>query len=240
MGRSVPAAVLAVVGIAAFVPPLSSAYAASSLQTLVATAEHNTNTVKTLIHHDQTTFSAPAGTVKFTAQGTEDEVRNREQDSESVHVVRRATGGKVTKLNYTIDLIFMNGSTYYRTSQAPTQWKTQKGMTFLDPYTGGWKRGRTTVTIPNNLVTPLAFKDAGSSGGQTHAQASFTTKATANAQAGAGTVDLWITTGAKPYVVQEVFTEHATKGTSGSLRILMKLGPFNTNVNIQPPGQASA
>jgi hypothetical protein len=236
IGRSLPATVLAVAGMAVFVPPMPAAHAASSFQTLIATAEHNTNTVRTLVHHDQTTITAPAGSVKFTAQGTEDEVRNREQDSESVHVVRRATNGKITKVNYTVDLIFMNGSTYYRTSAAPTQWKTQKGMTFPDPYTGGWKRGRTTVSFPTSLV----FKDAGTSGGQTHVHASFTTKATATTAATAGTVDLWITTGSKPYVVQENFDYHTTTGASGSQRTQVKFGPFNSGVNIQPPAQASA
>ena len=230
ISRSVPAAVLAVAGIAAFVPPLPTAHAASSMQTLIATAERNTNTVRTLVHHDQMTITGPAGSVIVSAHGTEDETRNREQDYESVHVTRRTAVGKVSTLNYWVDLIFLNGSTYYRTSSAPTLWKTQKGMTFPDPYTGGWKRGRTTVTLPTSLV----FKDAGTSGGQTHVHASLSTKTTA------GTVDLWITTGSKPYVVRQDRAYHATKGTSGSVHTQVKFGPFNSDVNIQPPAQASA
>lgn len=220
---------LAVAGMAASTAPASTAHAASALQTLVANAERNTNTVRTLIHHDRFTITAPAGSVNVTAHGTEDEVRNREQDYESVHVVRRTANGKISKLNYSVDLIFLNGSTYYRTSAAPTQWKTQKGMKFPDPYTGGWQRGRTTVTVPSTL----AFTSAGISGGETHVHATFSNKTVT------GTVDLWITTGSKPYVVRQDLTRHFTK-QSISDRTQVTFGPFNSNVNIQPPAQASA
>ncbi len=229
IGRYVPAAMLAVAGMAVGITPPSSAHAASALQTLVANAERNTNTVRTLIHHDRFTITAPAGSVNVTAHGTEDEVRNREQDYESVHVIQRAANGKVSKLNYSIDLIFLNGSTYYRTSAAPTQWKTQKGMKFSDPYTGGWQRGRTTVTVPSTLK----FTSAGTSGGETHVHATFSNKTVTE------TVDLWITTGSKPYVVRQDLTRNYTKPV-GSERTQVTFGPFNSSVNIQPPAQASA
>jgi hypothetical protein len=222
--RSIPVVVLAVAGMAAFVPP---AHAATSIQSLVAQAEHNTNTVRTLVHHDQWTITAPNGSLKVSAHGAEDEVKNREQDYESVHVTSRAASGKVSKLNYAVDLIFMNGLTYYRISSAPTQWKTQKGMKFADPYTHGWQRGRTTVKVPARFV----FKQVGAGGGQTHVRASSTTKTVTES------VDLWITTGAKPYVVREDIAYHDKNGTEVSQ---IKFGPFNSNLNIQPPAQASA
>lgn len=227
LGRLLPAVILVAGGASLLVP---TAHAASSLQTLIATAERNTNTVRTLVHHDHMTITATNGSVKVSAHGTEDEVNNREQDFESVHVTRRGTNGKVTTLNYTVDLIFLNGSTYYRTSNAPTQWKTQKGMTFPDPYTGGWKRGRTTVGFPASVV----FKDAGVSGGQQHVHAAFTKNSIA------GTVDLWITTGSKPYVVRQDEYYHTVSGKAGSFQSRVDFGPFNSSVNIQPPGQATA
>jgi hypothetical protein len=230
IGRCVPAFMLAVAGTAVGIIPIPTVQAASSLQTLVATAERNTNTVRTLVHHDKFSSTGPGGSVTVSAHGTEDEVRNREQDYESVHVIRRASNGKVSKLNYSVDLIFLNGSTYYRTSAAPTLWKTQKGMKFPDPYTGGWQRGRTTVTIP----TTLAFKSLGTSNGQTHVHASVSIKNTAE------TVDLWITTGSKPYVVRQDLARHLTKGGTGSDSTQVTFGPFNSPVNIQPPAQASA
>lgn len=229
IGRCMPAALVVVAGMAVSLMPAPTVHAASALQTLVAKAENNTNTVRTLIHHDLYTITAPNGSVNVTAHGTEDEVRNREQDFESVHVTQRAANGKVNKLSYSVDLIFLNGSTYYRTSAAPTQWKTQKGMKFPDPYTGGWQRGRTTVTIPSTL----AFTSAGSSGGETHVHATYSNKTVT------GTVDLWITTGSKPYVVRQDLTRHFTKPVE-SERSQVTFGPFNSNVNIQPPGQASA
>src|SRR5438309_562666 len=108
IGRSVPAVTLVLAGMAGLVRPASSVHAASAIQALVAKAERDTNTVRTLVHHDKMTITATNGSVKVTAHGTEDEVRNREQDFESVQVARRASG-KVSTLAYTIDLIFMNG-----------------------------------------------------------------------------------------------------------------------------------
>ena len=224
------ATVVAGIALAALLPPAHSTVASSSVQALIAAAEHNTNTVKTLVHHDVMMRTGATWSVQVTAHGTEDEARNREQDYESV-IVKQTKAGKTTTLNYTVDLIFLNGSTYYRTSSAPTQWKTQKGMTFPDPYTGGWKRGRTTVALPAGLV----FTAVGTSGGETHVHASNATKTVA------GSFDLWITTGATPYVAREDMAYRSLKkGSPGSFRVRISYGPFNSAVNIQPPPQASA
>ncbi len=228
--RTISAVLLVVAATSAIVQSEASAQTTSSVETLIATAEHNTNTVRTLVYHDQLTITGPGGSLKVSARGTEDEIRNREQDYESVLVTKRGAGGKVNTLKYTVDLIFLNGSTYYRTSAAPTTWKTHKGMKFPDPYTGGWQRGRTTVKLPSSLV----FTVVGTSGGQTHVHASFTTRTTA------GTADLWLTTGATPYVVRQNLAYHATKATSASETSRITYGPFNRAVNIQPPAQASA
>ena len=224
------AAVLAGIAVTAFIPPAHSTEASSSVQALIATAEHDTNTVKTLVHHDVVTRMGATWSVQVTAHGTEDEARNREQDYESV-IVKQTKAGKTTTMSYTVDLIFLNGSTYYRTSSAPTQWKTQKGMTFPDPYTGGWKRGRTTVALPAGLV----FTVVGTSGGETHVHATNATKTVA------GSFDLWITAGATPYVAREdMMYRSLKKGSPGTFHVRISYGPFNSAVNITPPAQASA
>ena len=56
IGRCVPAAMLVVAGTAVVSSPAPTVHAASALQTLVATAERNTNTVRTLTHHDLFTY----------------------------------------------------------------------------------------------------------------------------------------------------------------------------------------
>ncbi|HEX6506536.1 MAG TPA: hypothetical protein VF221_02795 [Chloroflexota bacterium] len=211
-----------------FASPWTPAAAADSVQTLVAQAEHNTNTVKTLVHHDVTTVTASGGSLKINAHGAEDEARNREQDFEDV-TVTRTSGGKTQKVHYTVDIIFMNGSTYYRTSAAPSQWQTHKGMSFPDPYTGGWKRGRTTVTYPTSWKYTLV----GTSGGTRHVRAPFSTKTTA------GTVDLWISAGTKPYVIRSEEKYHSTTKQKGSADSLITFGPFDGPVTIQPPAQGS-
>src|SRR5579859_6127870 len=110
IGRCISAAMLVVAGIAVCMASAPSVHAASALQTLVARAEQHTNTVRTLIHHDRVTITAATTSVNVPAHGTEDEVRNREQDYESVQVTQRAPNGKINKLSYSIDLIFLNGS----------------------------------------------------------------------------------------------------------------------------------
>jgi hypothetical protein len=190
----------------------------------------DTDSVRTLVHHDTMAITAKNGSVHVVAHGTEDEVHNREQDYESVSVTQIATGGKTAKLHYTVDLIFMNGLTYYRTSAAPTQWKKLKGMKFADPYTGGWQRGRTTVDVPAGAD----WKVVGTSGGQSHVQTAFKTATTA------GIEDLWVTTGSKPYVAREDTSYHTTKGTAVTIKRSVRFGPFNSAVTIGPPAQASA
>lgn len=224
LGRSLIAALLvaAPLALTGWTPRVD---AASSVQALVAEAEHNTNTVSTLMHRDENTITTRDLSVTVSARGSEDEVHNREHDYESVTVKGRGPTGKVQSLHYTVDIIFMNGVTYYRTSLLHNQWKTHKGMTFPDPYTGGWKRGRTTVSFPKTTT----FREVGTSGGETHLQASFSQAATA------GTVDLWISGGTKPYVVREEESYHATKGTSGSAHVQVMFGPFNTPLVIQSP-----
>ena len=209
---------------------LHSAQAASGVGALVASAEHNTNTVRTLVHRDQDTITMPSQNVTITANGSEDEVHNREQDYESVTVVGRTGSTKGKKLHYTIDIIFLNGMTYYRVSTLGKAWKSQKGMTFPDPYTGGWKRGRTTVSFPKTVT----FHEVGTSGGETHV------RATLPGTTVAGTADLWISGGAQPYVVREDENYHTVKGARASEQTHVLFGPFNTPIVITAPSSQSS
>lgn len=206
-----------------------TADAAPDVSALIATAEHNTNTVNTLVHRDTISIITPSITVKVSARGAEDEVHNREQDYESVSVKASGTGGTVKTLNYTVDIIFMKGLTYYRTSLSNNQWKTRKGMSFPDPYTGGWRRGRTTIKFPKSYK----FQFESKSGGETRVQAATSDATTA------GTVDLWISGGSKPYVVRMDQNYHAIKRASTTEHVRMLLGPFNSRLVIVPPSQGT-
>lgn len=204
------------------------AQAAANVQALVAQAEHNTNTVHTLTHTDVSTITTANLTVTVHARGAEDEVRNREQDSETVTVKGKTATGAAKSLKYTVDIIFMNGTTYYKTTiggKSDKQWQTHKGMTFPDPYTGGWKRGRTTVTFPKNV----SFALAGSSGGQTHVHASATSGSTA------GTVDLWLSGGSKPYVVREDENLYSKKDRKLTQHFVTTFSQYNAPLVIQQP-----
>lgn len=198
---------------------------AATVQSLLATAEHNTNTVRTIVHRDSTEIKTPNLTVSSTVRGIEDEVHNRERDFESVTVIGKTSKGVKKTLRYTADVVFMNGFTYYRTTLAKNVWMKQKGMTFRDPYTGGFARGRTTVSFLKSVV----FKEVGVSGGETHV------RATARDSKSAGTVDLWIRNGTTPYVVRQVIHSHSTRGTAQTETSSTEYGPFNAQQIIQAP-----
>jgi hypothetical protein len=224
-------AALSVLALPALLAKPPAARAASSLASLVAAAEHNTNTVSTLVHADAETITAPNLTVKENAHGSEDEVRNREQDFEDVTVQARATGGKLTTQHYTVDIIFLNNMTYYRTSLQQNKWKSYSGMTFQDPFTGGWKRGRTTIAFKN--YTGMSWQLVDTNGGQTHVKSSFVDAK----DHAAGTIELWISSGSKPYVVEQIQASHTTKGTKVSQKMTTHLGPFNTKLIILAPSK---
>jgi hypothetical protein len=198
---------------------------AATVQNLLATAERNTNTVRTIVHRDSTVIKTPNLTVTSSVRGVEDEVHNRERDFESVTVTGKTSKGVEKTLHYTADVVFMNGFTYYRTTLAKNIWMKQKGMNFRDPYTGGFARGRTTVSFLKSVV----FKEVGVGGGETHVRAS------AKDSKSAGTVDLWIRNGMTPYVVRLVIHSHSTKGTVQTETSSTEYGPFNAQQIIQAP-----
>jgi hypothetical protein len=199
---------------------------AANTASLLAQAVKDTNTVTSLVHHDSTRIVNPSITLSFTATGMEDETLNREQDHEDVHVRAVNKQKKVQTLHYTADIIFMSGKTYYRVSTlAKDAWQTASGMKFNDPYTGGWKRGRTRVAIPKGTK----FSPVGTSGGETHLRGPFSTADLT------GTMDLWISTGAKPYVVKEQIAETSKKTKTATETFTSRLGSFNTTILIQPP-----
>jgi hypothetical protein len=211
--------------------PQSEALATTNVAVLLAVAEHDTNTVKTLIHRDKRSITAPNVIVSLTATGQEDETHNREQDHQSVNVRVKPPTGKPQKIHYVEDVIFVDGKTYYRVVPGSPTWKSRKGTTFHDPYTGGWNRGRTTVTFSKSVK----FQEVGIESGKTHLRAQESTKTFS------GSVDLWISGGSKPYVVRELDVGTSKSGSQTlALRTDMNLGPFNKTLVILPPTSSGA
>lgn len=222
------AAAVMIAGVPVVSGSVRPAHAAGDVTALVTTAIHNTDTVNTLIHQDSRTLKARGGTLVFHGRGTEDEIHNREQDYESVSVKSKTAAGKVQSLHYTADIIFLNGMTYARISLNQNKWVSRKGSKFADPYTGGWQRGRTTVAFPKSTSK---FQQVSVSGGQTQVHATFAGTGVA------GTVDLWISGGATPYVVRQLMTEHSAKGPAASEQLDIRYGPFNVPVVIVAPAK---
>ena len=99
------AAILGVALPAVLAGPSRHVSAASSLQALVSQAEHNTNTVRTLVHQDTDVVHSGNITLKMTARGAEDEVRNREQDYESVRLECHNAARSMLHLAIALDYI---------------------------------------------------------------------------------------------------------------------------------------
>jgi hypothetical protein len=185
---------------------------------------HDTNTARTLVHQDQSVLTTPVATVRATGQSSEDEVRSRKRDHEVVSVSARGADQKLHTVRYSVDLIFVPGFTYSRTSLDP-RWTRQSGGAFADPYTGGWEHGRTTVSLPRGAT----FRSASALRGQTRAHFTFTNRTAT------GTVDLWISGGKQPYIVREEETLNSSSGPAGSERLQITYGQFNRPVSIVPP-----
>lgn len=203
---------------------------ATAAQTLVQKAERNTNSVKSLVHRDIWNTKTAALTISVVARGAEDEVRNREQDAESVTVVGKDAQGNRRTLRYAVKIVFMNGKTYYKITPPGGAWKVRSGMTFSDPYAGTWRRGRTMVSYPSTLP----FTVVGTAGGKTHVRAPLKGKNYV------GSVDLWISTGATPYIVRKVESLRSTKGRAISQRTSIDFGPYNSTLVIEPPTQGGS
>ncbi|HLJ68042.1 MAG TPA: hypothetical protein VKX16_11845 [Chloroflexota bacterium] len=198
---------------------------AAGAASLLARAEKNTNSVSTLIHTDFNVITTPTLIVQVHARGAEDEARNRERDVESVVVTARSGGKTKHTLRYSAEIIFMNGTVYYRTSYHAQKWISARGTRFVDPYTGGWQRARTMVTFP----ATAHFQPVGTSGGTSEFRASSFA-----AQGGTETASLWVSGGATPYVVREVVDYRASRG-GGEEHQDTRLGPFNTRILILAP-----
>lgn len=198
---------------------------------LLSKAFHNTNTVKTLIYTQTTTQTSSSIKATIVFRGEEDEVANREADHETVTAQIRQTNGKTQKVHYTLDIVFMQGQTYYRSSLQHNQWHMKKGMTFQDGFLGTvWKRGRTMVSFK-----PMpTFSLVGHSGGQTQVRAHVSDTH------GTGTVDLFISGGSQPYVViQDTAGKETIGGQTIQSKSETKYGPFNQTLNIQAPANGA-
>jgi hypothetical protein len=205
---------------------------ASSAQTLLNRAVRDTNTVRTLLYTTKTVETSKNLSLTVNMQGAEDEVANRERDREAVTATARNPQGVKRTVHYTLDIIFMNGKTYYRDSlQQKNAWQTRSGMSFSDNLTGiKWQRGRTTV---GDWISPLKLV-----GSVTNSGAEFSGRT--SKASGDMPLQVWISGGAKPYVTREVMT--ITKTVQGQ-RIhyteRQNFGPFNQPISIAEPATGS-
>lgn len=207
----------------------TGAGAHESTQQLLRQAVHDTNTVRTLTHRDRFVSVNGSQTVTAAITGEEDEVLNREQDYEAVTVRDRDPKGLVKHLHYTATVVFLNGHTYYRLSLNHNVWKKGKGMVFHDPFTQGMQRARTTVTYPSGS----RFVTVPGSGSLVHL------RAIAKTAQQVSRTELWISRGAKPYVVRELRDIRALGSSHNRLLDDAHFVSFNQQLVITAPATST-
>jgi hypothetical protein len=246
--RSRTALVLSLLAFVSLITQSQPRTSATDAQQLLAKAIHDTNTVRTLVHHDTMTQVLPNHvTVTISVLGQEDEVRNRERDVESVTLKGVQRNGKHATVHYALEIIFVNGHTFARGLSPHTTWQIYAGTQFTDRISGvGFKRARTTV--PTYTYVKSSVIDQGSSAAGTHLRAQLQTHQPHGASIVHGVLDLWVSTGSLPYIVREDI--HGTvvqvvreriHGKPVQRRYLIAdtehntYGPLNQPLNIQAP-----
>lgn len=198
---------------------------ASGTPALLTRAIHDTDTVKTLQYTNQFVQTFSNGTVITAVQGQEDEARNRERDHETMVTHGKSKQGKIVTRAYVVNVVFLNGQTYYQHPLQSKLWHTKKGMTFKDGV-ASFKRGRTTVDFPG-----VHFTAAGTTpNGDAHFHARV------NKSGVSGAVDVFVTKGKTPYVVlvNEFLTQHL-RGSTVKIHARLAYGPFNQPLKITAP-----
>ena len=225
----------ALLGLGALTTPIFTSWSAASAgspnaQQLLARAIRNTNSVRTLTYTSTVTLSSKYFAFRTVNRGQEDERGNRERDHESATVQTKDKTGRQQTIRYTVDVIFIHGRTYYRSSLLKNNaWQEQAGTTLLDPVLGrlgnGWARKRTTVKIgPVNKYVLI------SQGAQSHLRASV------KKNGSSGVEDIFISNGSTPYVVRDVIQNTIVlQGQTVKQRQQVDYGPFNQALNIDLP-----
>ncbi len=197
---------------------------------LLATAIHDTDTVKTLQYSDQFVEHFSNGTLTTLVQGQEDEARNREQDRQTVVERVKNSKGKTVTGAYAVNVVFLNGETYYQHPLMKDKtWRTRKGMSFNDGI-AVFKRGRTIVKYDK----PFAGVHLAPAGTAANGETRFQGRVTKGGLT--GTIDVFVSKGTMPYVaaVTEAYTEKI-KGKIVKVQGRMLYGPFNRALNITAP-----
>jgi hypothetical protein len=211
--------------------PSRQVWASASPRALLDQAVNNTNAVDTLVYTTHGTQRSSHLLLHVAIVGQEDEIHNREQDHESLTATGKRSDGTPATINYTVDVIFVGGKTYFRRSIDNGRWRTLKGMDYRDSYAGiEFRRGRTKL----GYGTSLKFVQIDQVGGVTHLRAAI------GLLHDQGTDDVYISGGTKPYVVRVDTTRTAIQN---GLKVVEQsrtdYGPFNQTLVITPPTGAS-
>ena len=209
----------------------SSVASAADAQTLLSRAATNVDRVRTLSYVQHNTQSSSTVHLATVMRGQEDEVHNREQDREEVTLNARDAQGHVKHIHYTLDIIFVGGTIYWRSSTKPSVWTHKRAIVFRDSFTQvTWQRRRTTVNVSH--VSHLAILSTGVQG--THIEGQLVK--------GGQSVkhDFYLSGGSSPYVVKDVVSaSQVIQGKKVRAVSETDYGPFNKTLVIVAPSTTS-
>jgi len=208
-----------------------SVASASDAQALLNRAAADVNRVRTLSYVQHNTQSSSSVHLATVMRGQEDEVHNREQDREEVTLSARDAKGHVKHIHYTLDIIFVGGTIYWRSSTKPSVWTHKRAIVFRDPFTQvTWQRKRTIVEVSH--LSQLAVLSSGAQGAHIEGQLVKGGQSVKH--------DFYLSGGSNPYVVKDVVTaSQVIQGKKVQAKTETDYGPFNTTLVIVAPSTTS-
>lgn len=209
----------------------SSVASATDAQALLNRAAANVNRVRTLSYVQHNTQSSSTVHLVTVMHGQEDEVHNREQDREEVTLSARDAKGHVKHIHYTLDIIFVAGTIYWRSSTKPSVWTHKRAVVFRDPFTQvSWQRKRTTVDVGG--LSHFAVLSNGAQGTRVEGQLVKGGQSVKH--------DFYLSGGSNPYVVKDILTaSQVIQGKKVQAKTETDYGPFNATIVIVAPSTTS-
>jgi hypothetical protein len=191
-------------------------------------AIENTDVAGTYVEATNGIVSGPAGSMHRVLHNEYDNAHDREQDHAEYTITTR-TLGRTKTLRYTLDLIMLDGRTYYRSSLHDRSWKVKKGYGYTDPASGDhWIRSGLNYSFILRYKPVLV--------GHTGNQLEYQIRVPGRPYPGRFTYDIWIDAGSHPYIVRVFnYGGYTKNGQRFTIRHDTRLSDYNRPLDIRAP-----
>lgn len=157
-------------------------------------AVHDTDTAASYVESTVDTSSTPGQTIHRVLRNEDDLAHNRGR-THAEYTITTRTGGRTRTIRYTLDLIMLDGRTYYRNSLHDKTWKVKRGTEYTDVASGDhWVGGGLSFS---GMLRYRAYLVAHTSG-----QLEYRFQAAGKPYPGHFTVEVWVSAGSHPYILR--------------------------------------